>query len=110
MAEEAFTSEFSELITHLTERLSGSDDGKPKIFRDSAVDNLREFFGRFRHLNVGSNDELEQLVNDAQGLLRGVQPRKLRANENLRSQLAEQLTQVASALDTMLIERPRRQI
>ncbi len=33
---------------------SPADDGKPKVFRDSAVENLREFFQRFRQLIVGS--------------------------------------------------------
>ena len=48
LAEEAFLSELAKLVSHLTDRLSGSEDGKPKIFRDSAVDNLRGFFERFR--------------------------------------------------------------
>jgi putative transposase len=29
---------------------------KPKVFRDSAITNLTEFFERFRHLNVRSNE------------------------------------------------------
>ena len=44
LAEEAFTAELAKLVSHLTERLSGQEDGKPKIFRDSAVENLTEFF------------------------------------------------------------------
>jgi hypothetical protein len=40
LAEEAFTSELAKLVSHLT----GQDDGKPKVFRDSAVDDLVEFF------------------------------------------------------------------
>ena len=48
LAEEAFTAELAKLVSHLTERLSGQEDGKPKIFRDSAVENLTEFFQRFR--------------------------------------------------------------
>ena len=62
LAEEAFTAELAKLVSHLTERLSGQEDGKPKIFRDSAVENLTEFFGRFRELNVRSNEQLDQLV------------------------------------------------
>jgi hypothetical protein len=46
------------LVAHLTERLSGDEDGKPKVFRGSAVANLTEFFERLRHLNVGSNEQL----------------------------------------------------
>jgi hypothetical protein len=68
MAEEAFIAELAKLISHLSERLSGAEDGKPKIFRDTAVENLVEFFQRFRALNVGSNEQLDRLVADAQPL------------------------------------------
>ena len=80
LAEEAFTAELAKLVSHLTERLSGSEDGKPKIFRDSAVENLTEFFERFRELNVRSNEQLDQLVADAQRVIRGVEPQDLRDN------------------------------
>ena len=49
LAEEAFAAELAKLVSHLTERLSGQEDGHPKIFRDSAVENLVEFFQRFRN-------------------------------------------------------------
>jgi len=62
LAEEAFTGELAKLVSHLTERLTGQEDGKPKIFRDSAVENLSEFFQRFRELNVRSNEQLDRLV------------------------------------------------
>ena len=55
LAEEAFTTELARLVSHLSERLTGTDDGKPKIFRDSAVTNLAEFFERFRTLSVRSS-------------------------------------------------------
>ena len=48
LAEQAFLEELSKLVEHLTERLSGQVDGKPKVFRDSAITNLTEFFERFR--------------------------------------------------------------
>ena len=41
LAEQAFLDEFARLVAHLTERITGAnDDGTPKVFRDSAVDNL----------------------------------------------------------------------
>ncbi len=55
LAEQAFTEEFSKLVSHLTERLSGNEDGKPKIFRDSVVENLRRVLWSLRHLNIRSN-------------------------------------------------------
>ena len=78
LAEEAFTSELAKLVSHLSERLSGQEDGKAKIFRDSAVENLQEFFQRFRSLNVGSSEQLDQLVGQVQNIIRGVEPQQLR--------------------------------
>ena len=40
LAEQAFTEELAKLVSHLTERLSGTEDGRPKVFRDSVVGNL----------------------------------------------------------------------
>lgn len=110
LAEEAFTGEFAKLVSHLTERLSGSDDGKPKVFRDSAVENLSEFFQRFRSLNVGSDAELERLVEEAQRITRGVEPQTLRDNTLLRQQIVTQLSGVQATLDGLMVDRPRRNI
>jgi hypothetical protein len=74
LAEQAFAAEFTRLLAHLTERLGESEDGQRKIFRDSAVANLGEFFEKFRRLNVRSNPELDALVEQAQGLVRGATP------------------------------------
>jgi hypothetical protein len=110
LAEQAFTEELSKLVSHLTERLTGSDDGKPKIFRDTAVENLTEFFNRFKQLNVRSNEQLDQLVERAQAVVRGVEPQKLRDNQLLRKQIASELSAVQSVLDGLLVDRPRRNI
>lgn len=110
LAEEAFTSELARLVSHLTERIAGQEDGKPKIFRDSAVANLTEFFQRFQQLNVRSNEQLEELVAEAQQIVRGVQPQQLRQSGSLRQHVATQLAGVQSVLDGLLVDRPRRNI
>jgi hypothetical protein len=110
LAEEAFTAELARLVSHLTERLSGQADGRPKVFRDSAVENLTEFFGRFGSLNVRSSDQLDRLVADAQRVVRGVEPQALRDNADLRQHVATELSRVQSVLDGLLVDRPRRNI
>ena len=110
LAEEAFVEELSRLVSHLTERLSGSDGKRPKVFRDSAVENLTSFFQRFRELNIGSSEQLDELVVQAQGIVRGVQPQQLRDDGTLRQQIATQLSGVQSVLDGLLVDRPRRNI
>ncbi len=110
MAEEAFTSELARLVSHLSERISGQDDGKPKIFRDSAIANLTEFFQRFGQLNVRSSEQLDDLVAQAQQVVRGVEPQALRDSASLRQHVATQLAGVQSVLDGLLVDRPRRNI
>lgn len=108
LAEQAFVEEFSKLVSHLTERLSGN--GKPKIFRDSAVENLSEFFERFRHLNIRSSDQLDSLVDQAQRIVRGIEPQQLRDDSGLRERIATQLSDVQATLDGLLVDRPRRRL
>ncbi len=110
LAEEAFLAEFGKLVSHLSERLSGQDDGKPKVFRDSAVENLQDFFARFRSLNVGNSQQLDELVDQAQRVVRGIEPQQLRDSNSLRQQVVTQLSAVQSVLDGLLVDRPRRNI
>jgi hypothetical protein len=110
MAEAAFREELSKLVSHLAERLSGTDDGQQRVFRDSAVENLQEFFRRFQSLSLCSNHELELLVHQCNQLLRGVRPQSLRDNDELRREVATQLAVVQSQLDQMVTNRPRRNI
>lgn len=110
LAEQAFLEELSKLVDHLTERLSGTDDGKPKVFRDSALSNFSEFFARFQSLNIRSNEQLDELVNRAQSIMQGVEPAQLRTSQYLRQQVTSQLASVQSSLDGLLVDRPRRNI
>lgn len=110
LAEQAFVDELSKLVAHLSERLTGDDDGKPKVFRDSAIENLTDFFERFRRLNIRSNEQLDELVGQVQSAIRGVQPQSLRDSATLRQQVASDLASVGSLLDGVLVDRPRRSI
>ncbi len=110
LAEAAFIEEMSRLVSHLTERISGSGDGQPRVFRDTAIENIREFFQRFRELNVHSSEQLDQLVEQSQRILSGVEPQALRDTAQLRQRVAGELAAVQSVLDGLLVDRPRRNI
>ena len=58
LAEQAFATELQRLTAHLAEHLTGLHDGQPNVFRDSAVENLRDFIERFRRLNIRSRAHL----------------------------------------------------
>ena len=110
LAENAFLDELNKLVGHLTERLAGTTDGQPKVFRDSAIGNLQEFFSRFQSLNVRSNADLDLLVGDCQRIVTGVEPQELRDNRPLRESVSQQLSAVTATLDGLLVDRPRRRV
>jgi hypothetical protein len=110
LAEQAFSEELARLVDHLSNRLSGSEDGQPRIFRDSAVTNLTEFFERFGRLNIRSNEQLDELVTRARAVIGGVQPQQLRDSQNLRQHVSTQMASIQSSLDQLLVDRPRRRI
>jgi hypothetical protein len=109
LAEQAFAEEFGKLVSHLADRLNGAE-GQKKIFRDSAVTNLVEFFERFRTLNIHSSEDLDALVQRAQRAVQGVEPDDLRADDRLRRNLAQSMSQIQSGLDQLLVDQPRRRI
>jgi hypothetical protein len=111
LAEEAFVAEFGKLVSHLVERLTqDGPQGEKKIFRDTAITNLTEFFERFKGLNVRSNADLDRLVETAQWTLSGVNPQVVGDSDSLRHQVSTELSAVQSVLDGMLVDQPRRRI
>jgi hypothetical protein len=110
LAEQAFATELQRLTAHLAERLTGLHDGQPKVFRDSAVENLRDFFERFRRLNIRSSPELDALVEQAQQTIMGVEPQTLRDSNRLRQMVARDFERIQARVGEMLVDRPRRNI
>lgn len=110
LAEDVFIDELTKLVEHLSERISGSDDGKPKIFRDTVITNLIEFFERFQRLNIGSSEELDRLVADVQQITEGIAPSDLRNSATLRQRVSGELSRVQASIDGLIVDRPRRNL
>jgi hypothetical protein len=111
LAEEAFLGQFADCVRHICERLDGTgDDGTPRVFRDTLVTNLVDFVEQFRLLNLNSNEQLDQLVERAQGAIRGVSAQDLRDSAGLRERVAGDMARVQVALDRLMSDQPRRRI
>lgn len=110
LTEQALLTKLHEMVAHLSERLSGDVDGKSKVFRDSAIANLNGFFEQFRTLNLGSNVDMQRLVDQAQNLVKGVSAEDLRGSNDLRSKVADGLSAIGKELDGMMINKPGRKI
>jgi len=101
---------FAACVDHLVDRLGGEGDGKPKVFRDSLVGNLRDFLDGFAALNVCDDADLAALVERARGAIGGVAPGELREDKDLRAHVADQFASVQATLDGMLQNRPSRKV
>jgi hypothetical protein len=99
---------FSDLVSHMVERLTPGQDGRPKIFRDSLVSNLAEFLETFEMRNLAGNTDLAEHVATARQLLAGVTPDRVRRSQGMREALAERFSELKAALDATLIAAPRR--
>jgi hypothetical protein len=110
MAENAFAETLQELVSHLIERLTDEPDGTKKTFRASAVENFKEFYDNFRRMNVRSNEQLERLIENANSLVAGVDPKELRKNEQLQTQLRTQMGDLKNSLDNLITNAPRRRV
>jgi hypothetical protein len=88
----------------------GEPIGHRQMLATLVIQNLTEFFDRFRKLNVRSNAQLNELVTQTQQIVQGVQPQQLRDSDSLRQRVSRQMSTVQASLDGLLVDRPRRNI
>jgi hypothetical protein len=105
----ALRESLKQLVSNLAERLSGErDNGKPKIFRDSAVTNITDFLDAFSARNLCNDVELETIAAQARRILNGITPEDLRKQEPLREVVARQMAEISATLETMMQDAPVR--
>ena len=98
---------FAEMVSHLVERLTD----EKKVFKNSSINNFKEFLEDFRKLNINDHQEIAALVTKCQGLISGdLEAQDLRDNTGLRKRIAEQMEQVKGSLDVILTQRLIRKI
>lgn len=98
---------FAEIVTHLTDTLSGKLDGEEKRLRASSLEKVTEFFNEFQSKNVFKDSELESLIKRAKDVVKGVTPKDLRNDESLTKMVNKQLGEIRKELDAST-EKVRR--
>lgn len=90
------------LVEHLAERLREGADGKPVRFKESTVSNLVEFLHNFEFRNVTDDGQLQTLVEQARGLLQGVDADSLRTVGDVRARVQAGMQELAVRLDALM--------
>jgi hypothetical protein len=63
-----------------------------------------------RRLNIRSSPELDDLVEQAQQTITGIEPQTLRDSNRLRQMVARDFEQIQARVGDLLVDRPRRSI
>lgn len=106
----ALREEFSEVITHLSDKVTGGD--KPKILRSNMTNRINEFLDGFSDRNLFEDEKLSVLVNEAKSLVKTINgnPYAVQYNDILRQKVTQDFTNLKTAIDAAIEEMPRRRI
>lgn len=106
----ALRTEFVELVANIADKLSGSDDGKPKRLRDAAVENLKDFLDSFAGRNLFEDEQLASLVNQCRNIISGITANNIRSSEQVKENLHMSMTNLLESIDSQFEDLPRRKI
>ena len=101
---------FSELVSHIVERLTPDEDGNKKIFRNSMVGNLKDFLNDFEALNLTNDHELAEQVSRTRNLVEGISPEDLRVSTRLSQMITQNIAQVQETVANLIENAPKRRI
>src|SRR5262249_11723484 len=102
--------QFGEIVKHLQDRLTPAADGKKKVLHETALTNHGDLFQQFKKLNVGSNQDLDDLVAKAEAAVKGITIDDLKKSDLLKAEIAADIGKIASAIDPLVAKMPRRSI
>ena len=83
LARSALTKELGRLVEHLAEQLTDAVVGRPKTFRDSSLENLFEFFGRFCRMTCASRRACASGLPGIWNIPTRMEPKVLRRTDGL---------------------------
>lgn len=99
-----------EMMRGLATRLSPSEDGKRKVLRSTALDDLREFIEKLPALNITDDTELPDALARVQAMSAGVDVLQIKSDDTLRASLLEATEQTATSLDGLVRKATQRAI
>lgn len=97
------------LVSEIAAKLAPKDDGQPRVFRGTILDDLADFLGSFDLRNIADDRELATVVYRLRGLTHGIDAEALRDGAQLREAIRSQMATATAELDA-LVETGRRGI
>lgn len=108
--ERLLAQQLADMVNHLLEKLRPDENGERPQFTYRSVENVKDFFKKYRELRVSEGGALEEVISQAEGLLGGKTAQELRSDEEARAEVAKGLAGVREALEEGLKVKPRRKV
>ena len=117
-ATEALTVEFQELLSHLIERLQPDSNGRAKTFRQSTVENFRDFLEKLQPRNIENNLSLAEVARECRQIIDTLDRNAggssvtgvLRQSASIRELVADGMSRARDLLDSAITSTPVRRI
>jgi hypothetical protein len=106
----ALRQEFSDLVGHLSERLTNDGESRPKVLRKSVIEKLHEFMDSFQNRNLFQDDTLSELISSTKLIINGVDVESLKSNNFLRDSIKSSMDDIKENIDEAIEDLPRRRI
>ena len=87
-----------EAVERVSERLQEDENGKPLVFRDTMISNIRDLVDVVPRLNIFGDDELARLCEQVKDRIAGVEPDALRPSKTFDPAARTQVKRDADAL------------
>ena len=88
----------AEAVERVSERLNEDDDGKPLVFRDTMISNIRDLVDVVPRLNIFGDHRLASLCEQVKDRIAGVEPDSLRPSGAFDPVVRAQVKRDADAL------------
>ncbi len=110
LAMAALRQEFTDHVNHIVERLTRSEDGKPKTFRNCMIEKIQAYLSGFDARNLFGDEQLAEMVSKAKAIIGGVSSESIRENIWLKNSIAEGMGRIKQTIDQAIIDLPRRKV
>jgi hypothetical protein len=109
-AEAALQAQLLEMVSSLETRLvdGESEDGKKRVIRQGAVDEIVEFANRFRATAINSDAQLDEIVERAKALASGVDLSAVRKDAVAKKSLSESFGDIRKNLENYVEVKKER--
>ena len=98
---------FADIVTHLTDTLTGKLDGESKRVRQEAINKFEEFWEIFQSKNIFKDNELEKIIKDAKEIMEGVDKDALKDKELVKL-VNDEMLKIKKEVDSSIVSFKRK--